>query len=572
MSLPRAIVTAAFLSLVPLAAAAAATRAIVIGVDMYRQVPQLRGATADARDIESALRRHGATDITSLLDGDADRASVLRALDRTLERTGPGDTVIVSFAGHGAQEPEHFEGSQPDGLDTVFLLANFDPRDAQANGEKLLQSEFNHYIRAFESKGARATFIADASSGKGLTREVDPRAATIAYRSVAYTAIPDRLQPVATGADAALVPADFERSIFLAAADKQSKAPEIEVPGEGYRGALSYAVSRALDGAADTDGDGLVTTDEFLAYVRQFTYQLSDQRQNVVVEQARASDPHQEVVAELHRGVSVVATGVRPTEAAPTMSDAKDSASGPASGGLQIRPLAPKSLSIAPGEMPVPARLPLAVPPRPKEPIRLALSGAGPEPGFGQGSRSAFDVVGLGSDPDVIWDSLTKDVIAGGDVLAHNIEAKDLNVIIDRAATVRWLKLFAGRGPQSIRVSPSDGLHRKGEKISVSIGGMTGRNLVLFNLTGNGSLQFLYPLGSDPPVLESAEYHLNLTAREPFGADQIVAITSSRRNLQLEQALRQLDQRRDPARIIDILSEYAAEGALVGTVGVFTAR
>src|SRR6266849_9136999 len=64
-------------------------RALVIGIDAYQFVPQLRGAVADARDIESTLRRQGVTDVTALYDASADRATVMRALDQLLQRSQP---------------------------------------------------------------------------------------------------------------------------------------------------------------------------------------------------------------------------------------------------------------------------------------------------------------------------------------------------------------------------------------------------------------------------------------------------------------------------------------------------
>ena len=55
-------------------------RALVIGIDAYETVRPLKGAVADARDIESALRRMGTRDVTALIDAQADRATVLRAI------------------------------------------------------------------------------------------------------------------------------------------------------------------------------------------------------------------------------------------------------------------------------------------------------------------------------------------------------------------------------------------------------------------------------------------------------------------------------------------------------------
>lgn len=228
-------------------------------------------------------------------------------------------------------------------------------------------------------------------------------------------------------------------------------------------------------------------------------------------------------------------------------------------------------MAIGPGENPFPAK-PIALPPKPGEPIRLAVRGGKAERGVGAGAHSPFVLVGVDADPDIVWDAATRDVLAGGDVLAHNVDAKELDVLIDRAAAVRWVKLLAGKGPLPIRVFPDDRLHRKGERVELAIGGVAGRNLLLFDLTGDGVLQLLYPLGSDPPVVRSSEYRLTVVAGEPLGADQIVAVASARSLPQLEQALRQLDRLRNPAKLVDSLSQYAGGGAQVGTVGIFTTR
>src|SRR5262245_45105253 len=68
-------------------------RALVVGIDAYRNVRQLKGAVADARDIEGALRRAGTTDITLLLDDQVDRATVLRRINDLIARTEKSDLV-----------------------------------------------------------------------------------------------------------------------------------------------------------------------------------------------------------------------------------------------------------------------------------------------------------------------------------------------------------------------------------------------------------------------------------------------------------------------------------------------
>ena len=121
-------------------------RWLVIGIDAYRHVRPLKGAVADAQDMDISLRRMGARDVTTLLDAQADRASVLMAIDRLVARTQQSDLVVLSIAGHGAQEPEKVKGSEPDGIENVFLLPGFEPT-ATGSQQRILGREFNHFIK-----------------------------------------------------------------------------------------------------------------------------------------------------------------------------------------------------------------------------------------------------------------------------------------------------------------------------------------------------------------------------------------------------------------------------------------
>src|SRR6478672_4801645 len=96
-----------------------AVRGLIIGIDAYQHVRQLKGAVADARDIETSLRSMGVSDVTMLLDARASRDIILQSISDFIERTSPNDLVILSIAGHGAQEPETVKGSEPDGFQDV---------------------------------------------------------------------------------------------------------------------------------------------------------------------------------------------------------------------------------------------------------------------------------------------------------------------------------------------------------------------------------------------------------------------------------------------------------------------
>ncbi len=505
--------------------------ALVIGIDAYRNIPRLKGAVADARDIETSLRALGVTDVSVLLDATADRDSILAAVESLRARVRPGDLVILSVAGHGAQEPEHVRGSASDGKSEVFLLAGFDTASS-ATTQRILDMEFKHFIKSFEAAGARVLFVADTCSGGGLARAVDPRADEMIYRAApTYRITEDELKPVATPADAFTTELDFERTIFLAAADRNTKAPEIKVQGiEGYRGALSYAVARALEGAADLDKDGTIVVKELFDYVHQVTYQLSDQRQSIV--SASAPTLTSEPVV---RAVTVF-------------------------GAPQREPA------------PEPAALPTSATPSREPPIRLAVLGgdatklAGVRP-----IETRFEVVALSARPDLIWDTRTGDVIAGGDIVARAVAASDLPSVVDRTAAVRAVKQIAARSVQAIRLVPDSSVHRRGSRVEIEVDGLAGRSLLLFNIAGDGTVQLLYPTGNDPKVMETSFLRLPIEVREPFGSDQVVAVTASQRQPELEQVLARASDRRASAQLVSRLARASDAGLRIGSVGVFTA-
>jgi hypothetical protein len=508
-------------------------RALLIGIDAYRHVRPLKGAVSDARDIEGSLRRTGVADLTTLVDAAADRDSVLRQIDALLGRTASGDLVLISIAGHGSQEPERVKGSQPDGMDSVFLLPGFDTT-AAGSKQRIIGTEFNHFIKKFEARGARVLFVADTCHGGGLTRDIDPRGEEMSFRQVPLYRIPDDAYvPVSTASDAFLTEFDFEKTAFLAAVDRKTKAPEVRIPGvASYRGALSYAVARALEGSADANRDGKVTLKELFTYVRQVVYQLSDQRQNPVTLNSPHRDIDNEVAFEVTRAVRIV--------------DAASDATKPAKMAAVAAPrLAPVRIASLDGQA-------------------ARLADLGPR-------EAAFDVVPPSQAPDLVWDPATGDVIAGADVIAYRMEKAELPSAIDRTAAVRALKQAAAQAPQSIRVIPGDAVHRRDNRVAVEIGNLAGRALILFNIAGDGTVQLLYPLNADPRVVRGNLHQLPVRVRGPFGADLVVAVTSAQPMPMLEQALKPLDQRRSALQALKAVERYRPADGRVGSASIFTA-
>jgi hypothetical protein len=534
-------------------------RALVIGVDDYQHVRKLKGATADAHDIDSSLRMMGVRDVTALINDQADRSNVLHEISALVERTRNNDIVFLSIAGHGSQEPERIKGSQPDGMEDVFLLPGFEPTPTGSK-QRILGSEFNHFIRQFELRGAKVIFVADTCHGGGMVRDIDPRAAEMSFRQIPnYTLLVDELKPVSDPSDPRSE-LDLDHTAFLAAVDRNTKAPEVRVPGiDGLRGALSYAVARAIEGNADADHDGKVTLKELFANIRQVVYQLSDQRQNVVTMTSPSRSPDTDVAFGLTRGVTLI--------------------QGPIEGGSQ--PPAPPSLASAPpasASLSAASTAPIPLPgPNPQgaervsAPIRLAaLDGKISYFPSLKSRDSTFQTVQPTDNPDLIWDPVTHDVISWGDVIAYGVETADLPTVIDRTAAIRSLKSMATKSPQVMRVSPDDRLHHNGQAVDIGLSDVGGRAVVLFNVSGDGTIQMLYPIGSDASPVRSDNLRLPLRVREPFGAEQIVAVTSQQRMVDFEKVLQQLNRRRASGQAIKNLERYLPADARVGSVGFFT--
>lgn len=183
---------------------------------------------------------------------------------------------------------------------------------------------------------------------------------------------------------------------------------------------------------------------------------------------------------------------------------------------------------------------------------------------------TAIEAVRPTDNPDLIWDPTSHDVIAWGDVVAYNVEAAELPSVVDRTAAVRALKQYSIKSPQVMRVFPDDRQHHRGQKIEINLSDVGARAVIIFNVSGDGTVEMLYPLNSDPSPPKTPTLSLTFRVKEPYGAEQIVAITSRERMVELEKLFLQLDQRRAPGQIIKILQRYTLTDARIGSIGFFT--
>ncbi len=255
-------------------------RALIVGIDTYTAVPKLKGAVADARDLASSLKSAGVSDqnIALILESAATRARLLAEMKRLVEASAAGDLVVVAFAGHGGRVPEMYKNTKPDGMDEAYILTKFDNNVSAGASELLAGPEIKHWIGLLDDKGVDVLFIADTCHGGGLTRQPVQSGIELSYRHVSVSEHSKTEANVyATASDAARTEATFPHLTFLAAVDPLHKAPEVVIAGQPtLRGALSYAVARAIEGAADRQHKGVLTRGALYEYARQVVSHLED--------------------------------------------------------------------------------------------------------------------------------------------------------------------------------------------------------------------------------------------------------------------------------------------------------
>ena len=220
------------------------SHAVVIGIDEYTALPRLGYGVNDARAVAQALESRG-FEVTRLLGAQATKPNIERVLFKTLPAAlEKNDRVLVFFAGHAVSK-----------YDVGYLMpmaASTD--DAAYAGVKMteLQGVFadrDMYPAKHVLFVANACFanLALGSRGAGLDRETQSYVRHIVSQSV--------------------------RVAFSAGRDGEP------VGEQGGRGIFTRLFIEGIDGAADHNGDGIVTTAELWPFLSKQVAEASQHRQ-----------------------------------------------------------------------------------------------------------------------------------------------------------------------------------------------------------------------------------------------------------------------------------------------------
>lgn len=528
----------------PVAAAAGQVHALVIGIDRYAaqggSLTDLEGAVNDARDIASAARAMGAATLIVLLDEQAHRDAIMAAWDRLVAAAAPGDTIMITYAGHGAQEPTRFPETEADGLDEVMVLGGF-RETAPHNYQRIFDWEWRRMVASVPEINVVLMF--DACHAGTMNRSLAPGGRIMRSRFSAYGTIEDDTLPPPP-AEAAGQPATLRNEVFVAATRADLLVTEVLIDGEA-RGAVSWLFAAALRGAADTNGDGILSRGELRAFIDTRGREMTERRQFPSVEFTGEAD------------LPVFALPARSTE--------------------ERQACVAEAL----------ARVPKALP--------VALFGgldAGWLSGLGLAARPvemSEAVLALEPAGNVVLSSLG-DSVASLASEAGLSEAAHLGGIVDKWRMLEGLRAVAAcQAPLGLRFVQGDGLHRHGDRLTFELARRVEPHLTLLNIAGNGTVQFLYPLyplpgaGRDSPyasfsdpvrVEPTTPFRLDFAVSPPFGGDHLIALSSRRPERELHAALQALDGTIAPQEALAALAaaiSRAPEEHELGFLALYTA-
>jgi hypothetical protein len=140
-----------------------AKKALCIGINNYPGTDMdLQGCVNDATDWAGVLSERGFK-VASLLDDQATKAAMLKSMGELIGKAGKGDTLVITFSGHGTYQPDT-DGDEIDGLDEALC-----PYDLQTNGEALTDDEIRNLFLTRKA-GVRIVLISDSCHSGTVTR------------------------------------------------------------------------------------------------------------------------------------------------------------------------------------------------------------------------------------------------------------------------------------------------------------------------------------------------------------------------------------------------------------------
>jgi len=150
-------------------------RALLIGINKYKAVPELQGSVNDVETMRKVLTTRWGflpSNITMLTDEAATREKILAAITQLVAVSGPEDTLYLHYSGHGSQVQD-LNGDEEDGLDETLV-----PQDGRTDGvPDIVDDELDVIFSKLRARSA--VIVLDSCHSGTATRSYDIRARSV---------------------------------------------------------------------------------------------------------------------------------------------------------------------------------------------------------------------------------------------------------------------------------------------------------------------------------------------------------------------------------------------------------
>jgi hypothetical protein len=217
--------------------------ALIIGINEYQSLPRLTGAVKSAKMVREKLVREFGFDpenVIELYDDQATRENILKAFDRLMDakRVSRDDRVFVFFAGHGVTR---VVGGKEKGY-----IMPVDGVMEKFASTAISTDQLHEFQEAIPAK--HLFYVMDACySGTIFTRGIGLRSEMFTTRAEAISKFTSR-----------------KARIAITAGSKDEQVVDLSDQGISV---FTFYFLKALDGDADVDRDGIVTSSELADYV-----------------------------------------------------------------------------------------------------------------------------------------------------------------------------------------------------------------------------------------------------------------------------------------------------------------
>jgi hypothetical protein len=223
--------------------------AVIIGINQYDNMKDLKYAVSDAADIkEMFINKYDFKEdhIKLILDKEATRGNITRGFSKMLKQAGENDRVVIFFAGHG----ETF--TAPNGGNMGYLI----PTDGDLDDLYLTSISMNQlYEIAAISSAKHILYLVDACySGLAISQS----------RGISKNTAPSYLKTITT---------EKGRQIITAGGKDEEV---IENSIWGHSAFTKNLLTGLGKGTADIDGDGIVTANELGDFLAERVHNETD--------------------------------------------------------------------------------------------------------------------------------------------------------------------------------------------------------------------------------------------------------------------------------------------------------